>query len=323
MAFSDIVGHDHVKEFLRRAQRNGRFPPALLLIGPSGVGKKRLAIEACRILLCARGTDEACGACSACTRSARGLHPDLFVVEPATPASIKIEQVRDVIREIQSRPFEARARGFVVDEAHLMTESAANSLLKSLEEPPATSRIVLVTSAPHALPATIRSRCQVLRARALPAAVVEAFLRGRGVDTADARLRANLGGGSIGQALALDSDEYKSIREDAVRALESSSGREVLASMDMAQALADSEQPILALTVLRSLLRDVQALASGASDETLMNIDMASRLRPLSSGRLSTLAASMAEAAGQTREALRGNAYKPLAFDNLLDVIRT
>src|SRR5439155_11446929 len=131
-----------------------------------------------------------------------------------TGAAIKIDQVRDLTREILSRPYEGRARAFVVDEAHVMTEEASNALLKSLEEPPPTSHVFLVTASPHALLPTIRSRCQVLRMSALPGALVETYLRERGgLDAADAHLRATLAGGSLGQALAFESTAYRSVRD--------------------------------------------------------------------------------------------------------------
>ncbi len=135
MSLAAVLGHDRIRGVLVRALRQGRFPNSLLFSGPEGVGKRTLALAAARALLCERGLEgDACGQCRACTRSGRGLHPDLTIVEPAT-AAIKIEQVRDAVREILVPPFEARARAFLIDDAHAMTEQAQNALLKSLEEP--------------------------------------------------------------------------------------------------------------------------------------------------------------------------------------------
>src|SRR5688572_29686982 len=126
MAFDSVVGHDRARALLARALRDGRLPPALLLCGPEGVGKRTLAAAAARALLCEAGGEESCGSCGACERIERGLHPDVIAVAPDEKGSIKIEAVRDLAREIGARPFEGRARAFVVDDAHAMTEQAMN-----------------------------------------------------------------------------------------------------------------------------------------------------------------------------------------------------
>ncbi len=323
MAFSAIVGHDRLKDFFLRAQRRSRTPPALVLCGPVGIGKRTLALEAARAFLCETGSGDACGACKACDRVARRMHPDFFLVEPA-PASIKIEAVRDLVREVQSRPFEAKTRAFVIDDAHLMTEQAQNAFLKSLEEPPFTSRILLVTAEPDRLLPTIRSRCQTLRATALASEQVEAFLRARGVAAPEARLRAVVSAGSIGRALSFDTDGYMDARETALSAVETvaAAGASPFAAMAAADSLADNDDPLVALAALRSLLRDIAALHSGAAADTLVNCDLEGRLRPLTEGRLGPLAIALAEAAERTRLDVRGNTYKPLSFESLLDVIR-
>src|SRR5438477_4022037 len=202
MPFPSVLGHETVKGLLARALATGRLPPALLLTGPEGVGKRTLAIEVARGLLCDKGPGEPCRECRTCLRTARAIHPDLMIVVPETATgflareTIKIEHIRDAMREIAGLPFEARARLVVIDEAHTMTEQAMNALLKSLEEPPATSHLVLVTASPQALLPTIRSRCQTLRLGPLPASVLESHLeQSHGLSHAEARLRAALSGG--------------------------------------------------------------------------------------------------------------------------------
>src|SRR5262249_6098319 len=216
MPFPSVVGHETVKALLARALAGGRLPPALLLTGPEGGGKRTLALEVARGLLCGQGPGEPSNACRPCGRTARAIHPDLIVVIPETATgflareTIKIEHVRDAMREIAGLPFEARARAVVIDDAHTMTEQAMNALLKSLEEPPATSHLLLVTGSPQALLPTIRSRCQTLRFGPLPTSLLESHLQARlGLDHADARLRAVLSGGSLGAALAFEAEGYR------------------------------------------------------------------------------------------------------------------
>ena len=321
MAFDSVVGHERVRSLLARSIKDRRLPPALLLTGPSGVGKRTLALAAARALVCETGVGEPCESCPACSRAARGLHPDVIVVEPET-ATIKIEQVRDMAREVLALPFEGRARGFVMDEAHVMTEQASNALLKSLEEPPASSHVFLVTASPQALLPTIRSRCQTLRLGPLPAALLESYLRDRGgLAPEEARLRATLAGGSIGAALAFDSEGYRSSRDELLALLERAGRVSALERMEAAQRLADSEDPALALTTLRALLRDALMLRHGAGKGALLNGDVEARLAAVARGPLGERAGALAEAAGETREALRLNANKLLSMDVLMDVL--
>ena len=329
MAFARILGHPRLRGLLARAVGRRRLPPALLFSGPSGVGKKTLALAVGRALLCEGDDGDACDGCAACSRAGRGLHPDAVLVEP-DGASIKIEQVRDAVREIAGRPFEGRARAFVFDEAHLVTEQAQNALLKSLEEPPATSHVFLVTASPQALLPTIRSRCQTLRFSPLPQSLLETHLRETsGLSPDEARLRAALSGGSLGVALAFESEAWRDLRVELLEMLEKLGRAGTLGRMDAAERLSEMDDPILALTALRSLLRDVAALRAGSP--ALLNADVAARLEPLARGPLGERAGEMARAAGETRDALegkitgtnlrRGPANALLAFDVLMDAL--
>jgi DNA polymerase-3 subunit delta' len=343
--FASVLGHEPIRALLARGLERGRLPHALLFAGPEGVGKKTLALAVSRALLCEGGPERPCDACRACGKILRAsqklpewrgaaqdaddpllanyrLHPDLVLAEPlarGVRAEIRIEQVRELVREIAGKPFEARARAFVIDEAHLMTEQAANSLLKSLEEPPVTSHVILVSASPQTLLPTIRSRCQTVRLAALPLKLLEASLVERGLAPAEARLRAMVSGGSLAAALAFEAEGYRALRDSMLDLLESVGRAGPTARLEEAQKLQELEDPMLALGALRSLLRDVAALAAGARAETLLNPDVAQRLEPLARGPLGPRAAELAEAAGETRAALLRNAHKLLSMDVLLE----
>jgi DNA polymerase-3 subunit delta' len=318
--FAAVLGHERIKALLQDALRRSRLPGALLFTGPDGVGKKTLALAAARAALCDSRSGEACDTCPPCHRSAKGLHPDLFLLEPEG-TSIKIERVRDLVREIGARPFEGPARAFVVDEAHLLTEQAQNALLKSLEEPPATSHVLLVTSAPQALVTTIRSRCQTLRLGGLPASVVEAFLRDRqGLEPEEAHLRAALADGSLATALSFEAGTYHELRDGLLSLLERLPKLGAMERMEAAEGLADRDDVLpQALTALRALLRDLAALRAGSSPDSLLNADVVPRLEALAETPLGTRAAELAEAVGESREALRVNANRLLSMDVLID----
>jgi DNA polymerase-3 subunit delta' len=328
MPFPDILGHDRVKGLLARALGQGRLPPALLLSGPEGVGKRTLAVEAARGLLCDKGPGEPCNACRTSDRTGRGIHPDLIVVVPETATgflareTIKIEHIRDAVREILGLPFEARARVVILDNAQCMTEQAMNALLKALEEPPTTSHLVLVTASPQALLPTIRSRCQSLRLGPLPSSVLETHLQERlGLPPEEARLRASLSGGSLGAAMAFEADGYRALRDDILAMLEKADGASAVHRLAWSERLADAEDVMLALTALRSLLRDAAAARAGAPAERMLNADVADRLVALGQGRLAARAVDLADLTEETRTALRGNASRPMSMDVLVDAL--
>jgi len=355
MRLDEVVGHERIRTILARALERDRLPPALLMSGPDGVGKKRLALAAAQAALCERApAAEPCGECRPCRKvsgaiAAEGLqkhreaadshpdkdewrnfrlHPDLILVEgwrltktgrPRPEAEIRVGQVRELVREVPGTPYEARRRVFILDDAHSMNESSQNALLKSLEEPPPRSHLILVTSRPQRLSQTIRSRCQTLRFGPLSRETVANVLIGQGVPPEDARLRASLAAGSLGAALAFESEGYKAMREGLLSLLERTSSLDALARMEEAETLEQADDPPLLLTTLRSLLRDLVALRSGADHSALLNGDVATRLAPLASGSLGDRAAELAGAAGETRGALRGFANKLLSFDILVD----
>jgi len=345
MAFDAILGHDRVKGLLSGALREGRLPPALLLSGPRGVGKQTLAVAAARALVCEGEPGDACGRCSSCQRAQRTydsldevrrkiedereptlrnyrLHPDLLLAEPWR-TGLKVDQVRQLVQELLGTPFEGRARAVVIDDAHEMNEQAQNALLKSLEEPAPTSHVFLVTPSPQALLPTIRSRCQALSLGPLPLSLLAGHLEERlGLTAEEARLRASLGNGSLGAALAFSSDTYRERREFLLGLLETVPGGGAMERMEAADELNDSTEgsPAEALLTLRALLRDVAALRLSPGKAPL-NADVRDRLTVLARGPLGERASALAEAVAKSLELLEGNAYRPLAFDLLLDQI--
>ena len=358
MRLADVRGHDRVRGILARALERDRLPPALLFAGPDGVGKKTLALAVAQAALCEKApAPEPCGACRPCRgvsaavapgrleerrreadrhpdedvwRNFR-LHPDLVLAEgwwltrtgrPRAEPEIRVDQVRDLIGEIAGAPFEARRRVFVVDDAHTMNEAAQNALLKSLEEPPPRSHVILVSSAPQGLRQTIRSRCQRVRFGPLPRGTVASFLAEReGLPEAEARARAARAGGSVGAALSFESEDYARMRESLLGLLERGPGLDPIGRMEAAEALEQEEDPSLLLTTLRSLLRDLAALRAGAGPAALVNADAAERLAALAAGPLGSRAVLVAERAEDARRALRGFAGKLLTFDLLVDAL--
>src|SRR5687767_1806984 len=167
MPFRDIVGHAQVLALLSRAVARQSLPQSLIFAGPAGVGKHMTAVALAQLVNCLTplpgDQPDACGTCPSCKRIARRVHPDVVFVEPEDGGSIKIEPIRDAVSASSYRPFEGRRRVIIIDQAEQIGVNAQDALLKTLEEPPAASVFVLVTSVPDLLLPTVRSRCQRLR----------------------------------------------------------------------------------------------------------------------------------------------------------------
>lgn len=150
---------------LQQRRQAQRLPHAILLAGPQGLGKGEFARDLAQSLLCEQPGDAglACGQCRACAKFMAASHPDFWVVEPEEPGkAIKVDQIRDLIRQFALASHQGGYRIAIVRPAELMNLAAANSLLKTLEEPPANTLILLLSASPSLLPATILSRCQRL-----------------------------------------------------------------------------------------------------------------------------------------------------------------
>jgi DNA polymerase-3 subunit delta' len=201
-----IIGHDWAVALLRRGVETGHVAHAYLFTGPPQIGKTRLALTLAQALNCT-AADPPCGRCASCLKLEKGTHPDVRLVEgEGTSGSIKIDQIRALQREAALTPYEGRYRVFVLRRMDLATIEAANSLLKTLEEPPSHVVLVMTVVDAEALPATVVSRCQRMDLRLVPGQVVQAALRERGLSSTQAELLARLSGGRLGWAIEASSD---------------------------------------------------------------------------------------------------------------------
>ncbi len=169
MAFSDIIGQDKAVNILLRTIQRGRLPASYLFAGESGIGKKFTAINLIKVVNCLTpsspppdkwgyGVMDACDECSSCKKIDTGVHPDFLLISPEG-GQIRIEKVRAIDDVLSFKAFEGRRKAVIVDEADNMNPYAANAFLKTLEEPPQDSLIILISSNPDRLPDTIISRC--------------------------------------------------------------------------------------------------------------------------------------------------------------------
>lgn len=209
--------HQDLWRQLQQRQAAGRLPHALLLAGPAGLGKGSFARRLARALLCEHPDTEgeACGQCRSCRLFRAGSHPDFSVVQPPEDGKIiKVDQIRALCAFLG---YTAQYGGYkiaLLEPADLMNVNAANSLLKTLEEPPGNGLLLLVTAQPARLPATVRSRCQKIRFDLPAAAVAVPWLAARVADgVAPAALLDIAGGAPLAALAQADGDRWRRRRE--------------------------------------------------------------------------------------------------------------
>ena len=301
--FDTLVGNDQVKAVIRRLMKGGRVPNSLLFAGGEGVGKRQFAIEIARAFVCTSPVDlAACRVCSACKRvdkfvlpvSEKGEdfdrvffsdHPDVGTVVPFK-RNVRIGSIRSLEREANYNPYEAKARFFIVDAAEKMADPAANALLKTLEEPPPTTHIFLITSRPDSLLPTIRSRCQLLRFAPVEADKVERYLIDQRAFTHDeARIAARLSRGSIGRAVSINVEKFKARRERMLTVLRSAIGNvdrtELLRISEEMQDAKNKDSFEENLEIIETLIHDVWLLKVSGDPAKLVNTDEAAVLSGL------------------------------------------
>ena len=206
----EILGHEWAVELLQGHLSADRVRHAYLLTGPPGIGRRTLALRFTQALLCTQPPTPGgfCGTCRECRQTDRMQHPDLTIVQTEEASGIiKVDQVRELQRGLHLAPYQARYKVALLLNFEKANLNAANALLKILEEPPDQVILLLTAASPERLLPTIVSRCEVLRLRPQPAAVVQAGLEGQwGVPQAQAHLLARVADGRPGFARTLVED---------------------------------------------------------------------------------------------------------------------
>lgn len=240
MAWQRVRGHDALVEGFRRAVQRGRLAHAYLFTGPAGVGKRLFALELAKSLLCekaAEGSLQACDSCPSCVQVEAGTHPDFFTaIRPAEALEFPIDLMRQLCRSFALKSARGRGKVVLIDDADDLNEEAANCFLKTLEEPPPRSVLILIGSTPDRQLQTIVSRCQVIRFAPLPPERVDELLQAQGVEDSALRARlVRLSGGSPGMAKELADPALWDFRRDLLAGLT----KTPIASVDLSSKLMD------------------------------------------------------------------------------------
>ena len=337
------IGNEFAVRQLQGAVERGRVSHAYLFTGPDRVGKRTLGMDLARALCCSRATSNGshvavpCGECSACDRVGRLAHPDVRLINVTTPTSkdadpdaaakrvsISIDLINDVQSESILEPYESNHRVFLIDGAHHMYIEAANALLKTLEEPPPSVRLLLTAPSQTQLPSTIVSRCHVINLRPVPIDTIALALVSRFSATeADARDLAALSGGNPGWAIAALSDPsmVDNARESASRILTTlASGLEQRFNyaMDIGTKFRRDRPSIVnEMTRWTEVVRDIALVKHGLGEKTPATYDR-QQLETIA-GRMSDGDIGLALATiEETRDAVNANTLPQLAIEVMM-----
>ncbi len=326
-----IYGQDHIIRQLEAGLMEGRLAHAYLLVGPPHVGKMALAINLAQAVNCLEGAGAPCGNCAQCTRISQGIHPDVRVVAVGpgeeggpTRTVIGIDDVKEVLHQVNLKPFEGSRSVVIFDGAESMSEEAANALLKTLEEPPDQVMILLLAHDEDALLPTVRSRCRRLLLR--PVAkdlVVSKLVNDYRADPDQAENLGRISRGCLGWAVdALENQEILEERETQLARLTEICRAGLRDRFSYANDLAstfsrDRESARQVLYLWLRWWRDLLLVKEGV-DEYLHHADWTEELR-LQATQLRTLqVVNFIKSLNQTLDALDRNASPRLALELLM-----
>ena len=332
MSMWQVIGQDRVVSLLQRSLEKGSLAHAYLLVGPPHVGKMTLAINLAQALNC-QATERPCGECLSCQKIASANHADVQVIglvpgenssETKLRTEISIDQIRQMQHSASLPPFEGRCKVFIIDGAELLSNEAANCLLKTLEEPVGKIIFVLLTTNERLLPATVISRCQRLELPPLAATEVEATLNSRwGVEPQKARLLARLSHGCLGWALSAAHNggllERRAERMDRLLNVIDADCEERFAYATQLAAQFSQNRGLVQeiLDLWLDYWRDLLLIKAGC-DDTITNADMLATLVDQAKGYSLVQVKSFINSLQAAEEQLRQNANPRLVLEVLM-----
>lgn len=229
--FQNILGNDKIKNLLQESVNNNKVSHSYLFVGKSGIGKKMIAKEFAKSILCL-GDNKYCDNCKSCLEFDGQNNPDFFIVEP-DGNTIKIDQIRNMQKGVQEKPIISRSKVYIIDNADFMTKEAQNALLKTLEEPPEFVTIILIGENENEFLTTIKSRCMIIHFNSISDSDMEKYLQ----ENYNMNVTSNMLDvfqGSIGKAIELkDKQEEYLIIEQAIENIEKEDLIDLIKKLDI------------------------------------------------------------------------------------------
>ncbi len=279
MPFLEIIGQERPVRILQSSLKKGDVSHAYLFYGPEGIGKRLTALNFAKALNCLSLDDDSCGECIHCKKFDNKNFPDFLVVEPAD-GSIKIDIIRELQRKISYRPYEGKFKVIFIHGAEEMTLGAANSFLKTLEEPPGATVFILVCHNFNLLLPTIISRCQKIQFNLIPVKTIKDILiKENQITSEDAHLMASYSQGRLGKALEMGVRDTIEMRNEILDLMQGVSFDEMDLIFKKNKAWSsDKENLEIILASILNIVRDMAVLKGAKNEKLIANLDVKDKL---------------------------------------------
>jgi len=321
MSFKDVMGHERPINLLQRAIAQDKVVHSYLFLGNEGIGKSLVALQFAKALNCLEGENkpDACDRCLACKKIDHHLHPDVSLIEPEGQ-TLKVDQVREMQRALAYRPYEGRRRVFILTAADRMAPNMSNTLLKTLEEPPLHTMIILLANSPKWVLPTILSRCQSIRFNPLPSHLVSDWLaKEKGLEEKEAHLLASLSEGSPGKALEIKEEIAGIPRKELLMGWMGLKSLSIEEQEGWFESLPSHREILHVMVEMgMTLLRDLIVVKTLKDGSRLIHSDLTEEMEQIAGEwDLSSLLRRM-EILHQTSQAIKGNANTRLSLEAMM-----
>ncbi|NIP31756.1 MAG: AAA family ATPase [Candidatus Dadabacteria bacterium] len=329
----NIIGHNFQRKQLHNSVLKDRLSHAYIFSGPEGIGKKLVSIEFAKFINCkelktadSSDLNEFNCSCSSCKKILNNTHPDVHIFNFENSKIIKIDQVRDNIEKlIYLAPYESNYKVFIINDAERMNFNSQNAFLKSLEEPPKNSIIILVTSLIDLIIPTILSRCQHINFMGLKNSDVESYLAENSKHDPDQiNLISRISKGSIGKAKKIDSD-FLDIRKDFIKEITNIDKTKPNSLFNLSEKIHNQtksnnlENINQFFDIITLLISDCINVKIGRRENKIINMDLLEEIKKFSANKNTNQLIEIFNFVEDTHiNILRHNANKQLSFDNLL-----
>ena len=325
MSFKDVIGHKSAIKILQKEIKSCRISHAYLFTGKAGVGKRTLAMQFAKALFCKEGSNDSCDTCIICQKIKHFNHPDLENIEIENDSKqLKIDQIREMQKNLVYKPYEGERKIYIISNADCMTLQAANSLLKTLEEPPSYATIILLAEDVNKILPTVFSRCQHIKLSVIPRYEIKELLISRNINEEKAGLIARLAGGSPGKALKLCYEEKLfSQRKELINILlklNKTDKIELFKNADRMEELLKQQFPLFDL--LSNWYHDIIIYKQGSQNDNIINYDFRENIKKQAELYNINELISVLQLINRYQRYIKQNVKKDLALQVLLLKIR-